>query len=548
MADLLETMQDDGLVKVDLRNHDRLKTERAPYESLWREVDDRFPNGAGGFTFSSPGMRRGEGNLDTTHITALGRFAAAMSAITVPEEKQYIKPRFADADLMKIRSVALWCEEAGPRMYDMRYSAIAGFGVSAYEDFDQLGRYGTSPVFSDGRPSRGLTFRTLHLAECFIDTDEAGLVDTVHRAIKRTARECEQIFTFDGLTPKMREALVRGKEHEEFELVHFVTPNTQWDADKLDWRRMPVSSRYLALDEKMYLRRAGFHSMPISVSRHLTSAGEKYGRSPAINKMPAIHGVNAMRHTTLRAAHKAVDPALIYYDDDGITSMSTKPGGLNAGLVSESGQPLVARMPGGEAGLPWAENELEHERAEIRAEFLEEFYKILTDPNSRMTTTEVLEVMAKQGILVRPYASRYRTEKQAPMCNRELELARANDQIKPFPPEVLEAGAWPVIDYDNPLSTMAKAEETAKTLRFVQVAGAVNTIAEGPASRIVNVEAVLRGSAEEIGVRPSYLYTAEEVAAKDKADSEAQDALAGVDALATAAGAYKDLAQGAAAA
>ncbi|MFX8500624.1 hypothetical protein ABTL68_19520, partial [Acinetobacter baumannii] len=81
------------------------------------------------------------------------------------------------------------------------------------------------------------------------------------------------------------------------------------------------------------------------------------------------------------------------------------------------------RMPGGEAALPYAREDLNDERQVIRTEFLEDFYKILTDPNSRMTTTEVLEVMAKQGILVRPFAGRYAMEKQYPQCNRDLELA-----------------------------------------------------------------------------------------------------------------------------
>ncbi len=540
-----DILQDEELVKADLRNHARLKDERSPWETLWQEIDELFPNGAGGFLRLSPGNVRGEGNFDTTHITALGRFAAAMVAITVPEEKQYIKPRFADPDLMKLRNVQLWCERAGQRLYDIRYAALTGFGMSANEDFDQLGRYGTSPVWQEAIPDRGLIYRTLHLSECFIDTDYAGLVDTVHRAFEKTARECEQMFGLEALTPKMRECLATpGKENTKFQLVHVVAPNAKWDEDKLDWRRMPIGSRYLAIDEKIYLRRSGFHTMPISVSRHLTSPMEKYGRSPAINKLATIRGLQAMRHTTLRAGHKAVDPALIFFDDDGITSLSTKPGGMNPGLWSEDGRPLVGRMPGGENGLPYAMDMIAAEQSDIRGEFLEEFYKILTDPNSRMTTTEVLEVMGKQGILVRPFANRYRTEKQASMCARDLDLALRAGQIEPFPPEVEEAGAWPVIDYDNPLAAMAKAEMTGKTLRFVEVAGAINTLADGPAGRIVDIEAMLRGSAEEIGVRASYVLDAGQVAANEKAAAEAEQATANVAALEGLAGAYSDIAKG----
>ena len=539
-----DKMQDDDLVKADLRNHSRLKDERSPWESLWREIDDMFPSGAGGFSSLTPGSERNNHLCDTTHITALNKFKAAMTAITVPEEKQYIKPRFADPDLNKLPSVQLWCEEAGQRMYDIRYAALTGFGVSADEDFDQLGRYGTSLVWQEAIEGRGLIYRTLHLSQCYIDTDHAGLIDTVHRDMEKTARECEQMFGLEALTPKMREALDRGKEHTKFQLIHFVTPNTQWDQDKLDWRRLPISSRYLAVDEKVYLRRKGFQTMPISGSRHMTSAMEKYGRSPAINVLPTIRGLQAMRHTTLRAGHKAVDPALVFFDDDGVTSLSTKPGGLNPGLVSEDGRLQIARMPGGENGIPYALDMIAEEQSSVREEFLEAFYKILYDPNSRMTTTEVLEVMAKQGILVRPYANRYRTEKQALMCARDLDLALRAGQIKPFPPEVVEADAWPIVDYDNPLAAMARAEQTGKTMRFVEVAGAIGTLAEGAAGKIVDIEAMLRGSAEEIGVRPSYILPKEQVEANQKAEAEAQDAAANVEALAGISGAYADIAKG----
>jgi hypothetical protein len=541
---MIDTNQDEALIKADLRNQTRLEDERSPWESVWKEVDERFPNGAGGFEQTTPGQIRGEQNYDTTAITALGRFAAAMTAITVPEEKPYIVPKFSDPELMKDREVKLYCERLGRRLYDIRGNHLTGFYFSAHEDFDQLGRYGTSAVWQEAIPGRGLIYRTLHLSEIYIDTDGAGLVDTVHRKFEKTARESERLFGLEALTPKMRECLsTPGKEHTKFQLLHIVCPNTSWDAEQLDWRRMPVASRYLAMDEKLYLRRSGFHTMPITVSRHVTSPMEKYGRSPAINKLPDIHGVNAMRHTTLRAGHKAVDPALIFFDDDGLTGLSTKPGGLNPGLVNEDGRPLVARMPGGDNGIPYALEMIEQERAGIRAEFLEEFYKILTDPNSRMTTTEVLEVMGKQGILVRPYASRYRTEKQGAMCDRDFDLALRAGQVEPLPAVVAEAGAWPVMDYDNPLSAMAKAEEAGKSMRFVEVltqwAAMDQTVMD-----YADTDELIPGVADAIGVPARYVRSKEQVAAMRKQRAEAEAVAANVEALGTAAGAFKDIAQG----
>lgn len=535
-----EQLQDDDLAKADLKHHERLVSIRQSWESTWREIDERFPDGAGGFNQTTPGSVRGHRNYDVTHITANERFAAAGVAITTPEEKDYIRVKFLDDELMKIRAVKLWCDYAGRRLRAIRHAIHTGFGIAANEDWDQLGRYGTSLVWTDALPARGLFYRTLHLSECWIDVDVAGLVDTVHRKFCKTARQLEQMFGIDALTPKMRDAIEKNEEHKEFEILHIVTPNTKWDKEALDWRRHPVASRYLALDEKTYLRRSGYQTMPISCSRHTTSAGEIYGRSPGIKMLPTINGLNAMRLTTLRAAHKAVDPALIFHDDAGVTRLVTKPGGLNPGLVGDDGRPMVHRMPGGEQGLPWAENEAEMERQQVRTAFLEEFYKILTDPNSRMTTTEVLEVMSKQGVLVRPYASRYATEKQYPMTNRDLDLALRAGQLEPMPPEAQEAFAWPTIDYENPLAAMARAESTAKSLRFVE---AITPLANADPGVLdyLDTDTMVPGIAEEIGVKPIYIRDAKAVAAIREQRAEGQRAAVAAEQIEQIAGATLDL-------
>ncbi|WP_310532520.1 portal protein [Novosphingobium sp.] len=544
---MIAAIQDDDLAKADLRRHDRLKAERAPYEDIWRQIDERFPDGAGGFDRMSPGGVRGAKNFDTTHITANERFAAAGVAITTPQERDYIKPRFADAELMKDRDVLLWCEKAGQRQYAVRHAWHTGFGISVNEDWDQLGRYGTSAVLTDVRPDRrGLYYRTFHLSEIWIDTDFNGMVDTVHRQVCKPVREIEQEFGEEALTPKMRDALAKdGGEITPFELLFVVAPNTTWDRDTFDHRRFPIASRVLAIDEKIYLRRKGYYSMPISVSRHTTSPREKYGRSPGIKMLPTIGGANAMKHTTLRAAHKAVDPALLFNNEDNVSKLASKPGGMNPGFVDDMGRAMVARMPGGENGIPFALEMIAAEQQEIKTAFLEEFYKILTDPNSRMTTVEVLEVMAKQGVLVRPFASRYETEKQQPLSNRELDLALREDHLMPELPDVVkEVGAWPLMEYDNMLAAMARAESTGKTLRWIETLTAMATGGKTDAYDWIDDDVAIPGMAAEIGVKASYVRDPKTVAAiREGRQQEKQAELQGQQ-IQQVADAYQSFAKG----
>lgn len=541
---MIENIQDEDLAKQDCRDQERLAQMRAPWEQTWREIDERFPSGAGGFEQRTPGQLRGARNFDSQHVLSLRKFAAAGMAITTPEQEDYIRPVFLDDDLNREREVQLWRERAGVRMRRIRHAAHTGFITAAVEDWDQLGRYGTSAVWSEAR-AEGMMYRTLHMSEIYIDVNFAGLVDRVHRKYEITARQAEGFFGLEALTPKMREALdpMRNKQDEKFEILHVVAPNRSWDRDSWNHDRFPVSSRYLAVGEKIYLRRKGYRTMPVSVSRHATSPGEIYGRSPAFDVMPNIQGLNAMKHTTLRAGHKAVDPALLFAHDGGQSrTLQSKPGGLNPGFVDDSGRPLVSRMPGGENGIPFAMEMMEQEKEPIRISFLEEFYKILTDPNSRMTTTEVLEVMSKQGILVRPFASRYETEKQHPMSQRDLQLMMAANQIEPFPDVVREAGAFPMIDYENPLAAMARAESTAKSMRYMEaIVPLVN--AQPDVLDRIDGDAMAKGMAEEIGVKPSYIRSDRDVAQIRAQRAQQEQAAIDIERLEKSAGAVKDLAQ-----
>jgi len=540
---MIESLQDEALVKFELAELDRQVSERAPWESQWRDIDERVdPNGDGGFQPLSPGGRRGARNFDVTAIEGLDRFQAAMSHITVPLDRQYIRLRFADKDLDKIPEVRRWCEYAGDRLYAIRYAPQGMFNVSAGEDFRQLGKYGTSVFWTEVRPSRGIFYRTLHMSECYIDTDFSGLVDTCRRKTTKTVRELKQLFSADALTPKMQDALKADKLHQEFEILHSVRPNGERQSEALDWRGMPVMSNYFAIDEKMVLRRGGYRSSPLTGSRHVTSPGDKYGRSPAMKVLPAILGVNQMQQTMLRAGHKATDPALAFFDDDGIDALVTKPGGLNPGMVNSEGQMLVQPMPQG-GNLPIGMDLIAGERLVIDTAFLGDYFKMLTDEKIQRSATAVLSIEALKGVLVSPYASRYETEKQNPITLRELEEGLRSGQIDPPPPVVYEAGVWPMIEYLNPMQQMARAQEAAGVTRLVEVLAPLAQ-ADPEVYDVINIEEAAPGVAEALGVRSSWTRTPEEIAALRAARAEAKAAAATVEQLNVAADAYQKIAKG----
>jgi hypothetical protein len=461
----------------------------------------------------------------------------------MPRNQNYINLRFADKDLDKLPNVRRWCERASDRLYAIRYATHAGFQMASDADLRSTGSYGTAPFWIGEMPGVGLFYKAIHLSECYIDEDFRGRVDTVHRKFRKSVRQLSQQYGEDNLSPKMKDAIKNNKLHEKFDILTVVRPNRQLVAGAFDYRGKPIESIHIAMDEKFIIRRSGFHSMPIPVSRDVMGAGEVYGRSPAMKVFGTILGVNQMQKTIIRAGHKAVDPALAFYSDDGISSVITKPGGLNPGLMGQDGRLLIDRLPGGEAALPVAATQVEGERQVIKTAFLEEYFKILTDPSDRMTATQVLETVAKQGVLVSPFAGRYEAEKMGPTVDRELDLALRAGQMEPLPPEVQEAGSWPKADFENQLSRMARAEEATGLTRLIETLAPMAQ-SDPNVFDVIDTDAAAAGVADVLGVRPSWIRSPAEIATIRKARSDQAAATQGVTNLATAAGAVKDLATG----
>jgi Bacteriophage head to tail connecting protein len=539
-----DSKQDSDLVGEDLRRQQAMETDRAPWETIYRDVEAFVdPVAAGGFSGQASGGMRGQGLFDMTAIRGLSRFDAALGAVTTPKNQRWHGLTVLNKDLAKLPPVRLWLEHATDRLFQCRYAPHVGAGVQFSQDRRQLGLYGSGPLLVDDWVGRGLYYRAIHMSECYIDEDFRGRIDTVHRKFTYTARQAKQSFGEDALPEKIRQACYDpNKRDTKFDFLHVIRPNEKVEVEKFDWRGKPIASRYLAVDEKYIVRQGGYHTMPISVSRNVTSPQDKYGRSPSMETLGSVKGLNQMVKTILRAGHKMVDPALAFYDDGDISKLVTKPGGLNPGLVDEAGRLLVAAVPGG-GDVRFGFDLLESERGPVRDAFLEDFFKILTDPSDRMTATQVLEMVAKQGVLIQPFADRYETEKLGVMIERELDILLREGQIDPMPPEMLEAGAAPLVVMTNPLAKMARSQEAAAFTRWVEIGVQAAGAGRPDALDRINFDVAMPDVGDVLGVRPSWIVTDEdlEAARQDKAQQEAVAQTAAV--VPEAAGAALDLAK-----
>lgn len=544
MAEVAETMSDEDVAKADLRRHQELKAERAPLDTLYQEVEQLCdPMAAGGFTKTAPGQQRNY-NFDSTAIEGLKRFTAALGAVTTPKNQRWHGLTVLDRELVRVPSVQRWLEHATDRLFACRYAPHAGISTAYAEDRRALGCYGTGALWVDEIRGKALFGRALHMSQIYVDVDFRSRVDTVHREFDLTARQAYQMFGGDSLPPKIRAAYGDPAkcDSEKFCFVHVVRPNQQRDPDRLDHKGKPWSSRYIAVAEQHLVRKGGYWTMPISVSRNVTSPGQKYGTSPMMEVLGTTKGLQQIAKTILRAGHKAVDPSMAFHDDGDISRLVTKPGGLNPGLVDAEGRLLVHPIATGGNHMLGRDIQ-DGERQVVKTAFLEDFFKILTDPSDRMTATQVLEMVAKQGVLIQEFADRYETEKLGPMVERELDILLRAGQIDPMPPEMEEAAAHPLVVMTNPLARMARAQEAAAFTRWVEIGVQAAGAGRPEALDRVNFDDGMVGVGEVLGVRAAWVLSDDELAELRAGREQKEQAAAIAQVAPKAAGAALDLAK-----
>jgi hypothetical protein len=161
---------------------------------------------------------------------------------------------------------------------------------------------------------------------------------------------------------------------------------------------------------------------------------ETYGRSPAMQVLPALKTLNAEKATFLKVGHRAADPTLLTYDD-GLVDPTMKPGAINKGGMSAEGKPLIGILPTGQIQV--TKEMMDEERSLINDAFLVTLFQILTETPT-MTATEVIERTNEKGILIAPTVGRQQSEYLGPLIHRELDLLSRMKQLPPMPDVIRE--------------------------------------------------------------------------------------------------------------
>lgn len=464
---------EDG-IQFHIKRMESMRTDRSNWDSQWEEAAALItPAHKSTFTGVGPsnggGSKNTEQQYDSTAAFAALRFSSVMESLATPQNSIWHLLKAVDPALRRNRAVRAFFDELSETLWSYRYRPVANFVGNSQQVYLSLGVYGNGVLYIDQPDKqRGVRYRNIHLGEAYFAENHAGIVDTLYRVMKLTARQMRQLFPNAALPDDVVEAAkTPGQTEKKFEVIHCVYPRSDYDPARVDSLGMPFASLYILKDKKSILDEGGYRTFPYSISRYTQASGEVYGRGPAQWVLPAIKVLNEEKRTVLKQGHLVVDPVLLAHDDGNLDSFSMKSGVLNAGGVSKDGKLLVQPLPTGNIAV--GDKLMQMEKDVIHDAFLITLFQILID-TPQMTATEVLERAREKGMLLAPTAGRLQAEFLGPLIEREIDILAAQGLLPPMPAILQQAAAEYRIEYDNPLSRMARAEKALGFMRALDAA------------------------------------------------------------------------------
>lgn len=528
-----------------LRDQSMLENNRSTWDSHWTEIAERALPRYDDFNKKerTEGQKRTEKIFDSTAVLALDRAASAIDSLLTPSTGQWHGLVPEDDDLLEDQEVMIFLHQLTRRLFRMRYRPKANFASQAHECYVTLMAFGTLGMFVDDELGVGTRYKSCPTSELYIAENASGMIDLVHRKFPYTARAAMQ--KWGDRNPDFIKRAAEKEPFKKFDFIHCVKPNAEIKQSAKDYRGMQYASYYLPVEGKEVINRSGYRTMPYSISRHVTAPRETYGRSPAMMVLADIKMLNEMEKTTIRAAHKIVDPPLLVHGDGSLGAYNMRPGAINYGGVDDKGNQMVVAMKMG-SNLPIALELSEQKRKAINDAFYVTLFQVLVQ-NPRMSATEAMLRAQEKGQLLAPTVGRQESEFIGTLVERELSIAAAAGMLEDMPAQLMDAGGGIKISHTSPLSRLRRAEDGVAILRTLE---SVAPIAQyrPEVMDVFDDEIIVRELAEINNVPPKIMRSAEALLAMREQKAQRQEQVDALEGAQTASVAAKNLGQAAQAA
>lgn len=375
-----------------------------------------------------------------------------------------------------------WCSEAASEVSAALstcnfYSVIQPFNRGACV-------FGTALMFCEEGKAETLRFEQFKVGTFCISENDQKQVDTVFRWFKLTNRQAAQKFGEENLPKRIREQ-VEKKPDEMNAYIHCVYPNDDYDQDKMEeGENLPVTSVYLAEQDKAIVEKSGYYEMPYFALRwsRWGSEDQVYGCSPAYETLAEARQLNYVTQFGDALVELQAYPRFLYPDNlSGEVQLAA--GGITTVKADDLARGVVPKewMTQGQLG---SLEELKNEkRAAINSAFFVDIFKALSSLGDNITQATVGAIARLQGEQLDQFTGtfdQYVTDLINPLVRRVLGIMLRGGHIIPPPDSMMVQASddpkAPKLAAAPKVTINSRVTMTIKQLRNVGLTQSMETI------------------------------------------------------------------------
>lgn len=506
----------DNLVKSIVARADSLfnSEERVNSENMWRQFSEYMLNNQYDFnattagnslnsstTSKAKGAKKTSNLYDSTALKAVQDLASAFQGTLTNPATTWSKLRFERDELNNDEASVLWLEEVNKRIH--KHLSESNFDTEIAKAYLSLVGLANTVVFHDVREDdngnfKGFQFKTMHLGQIAWAENMDGVVDTVFRKFRMTARQAFQKWG-TNVSPATLKALDKEPD-TEFEFIHAIFPRDKKQV-KLNEvglaapEKRPVASIYIQVDGHMLVENGGYYESPIYAARWSLLAGEVYGRGPGHYALPDVKTLNRLKKRGLEAIDLQVRPPILANMRDVIGQLDLRPGQISVVKNVDGIRELqsVARTD----VLQFSEENLKNSINSIF--FLD---KLLLPPRTEtgeMTAFEIAQRTEQMQRVLGPTLSRLNSEMLQPLIVRAFKILLRNGRLPQVPEALLESGVDVDIVFVNQLARAQQQEDISSIQRWVQNIGMLAQM-KPEVLDLIDADGIAKHTAKILGV------------------------------------------------
>ena len=314
-----------------------------------------------------PGMFLNRDLYDSTGPKCANIMSGAMLGMLWPEGEKNFSLRLA-RNISDTKENRDYINEISERLLDQMNHPEAGLVLALNEYMRDDVVFGTAGIGVFDSPEHeayecDFLFQPWDVKRMTISEGPNGLVNSVYYEIEKTVEQVVLEFGVDEVSQETRDKYNEKNYDQKINVLHAIEPRYNRDPDGKSTFDMPVRSVYIELQggsinlgsglevnsKGHLLKESGYESMRVFVSRFYKNLRERYGRSPAMDALPDVLELNALREAEIVATEKLLDPPLAVLDDGrlGTSTIDTSAGAINVFNISgrvNGNQPPIMQL------------------------------------------------------------------------------------------------------------------------------------------------------------------------------------------------------------